>query len=74
MKILLTGASGSVGGEVLAHCLNHPQISSVVAFVRRDLPQELSSHRKLESVVMKDFSVWPEEILKSHTDAVAMIW
>ncbi|KAI1648771.1 uncharacterized protein F4817DRAFT_54179 [Daldinia loculata] len=74
MKILIVGASGSIGGEVLLHCLAHPDISSVIAFVRRDLPADVSSHPKLESVIIKDFSKWPEDILQAHSDAVGMLW
>ncbi|KAI1803736.1 hypothetical protein F4811DRAFT_315927 [Daldinia bambusicola] len=74
MKILIVGASGSIGSEVLLHCLAHPDISSVVAFVRRDLPAEVSSHPKLQSVIIKDFSKWPDEVLHAHSDAVGMLW
>ncbi|KAI1347254.1 hypothetical protein F5Y01DRAFT_318901 [Xylaria sp. FL0043] len=50
MKVLITGASGSIGGECLAHCLSHPDISTVVAFVRRDLPADVSNHQKLKAI------------------------
>ncbi|KAF4981335.1 hypothetical protein FDECE_17705 [Fusarium decemcellulare] len=76
MKVLLTGASGMVGGEVLSQCLSHPSISSIVAFGRRELslPDETPKVQKLQSVVIKDFSKWPEDILHAHSDAVGMIW
>ncbi|KAI0845877.1 hypothetical protein F5Y00DRAFT_161723 [Daldinia vernicosa] len=74
MKILVVGASGSIGGEVLLHCLAHPHISSVIAFVRRDLPAGVSSHPKLKCVIIKDFLKWPEDILQAHSDAVGMLW
>lgn len=74
MKVLIVGASGSIGGEVFAQCLAHPSISSVVAFVRRDLPSDISNHPKLTCVLVKDFAIWPEEELQKHADAVAMIW
>lgn len=74
MKILFAGASGMIGGDVLAQCLANPAISSVVAFVRRDLPTEVASHPKLHSVIIKDFSSWNSDVLKAHEDAAAMIW
>ncbi|KAI0430899.1 hypothetical protein F5Y09DRAFT_306442 [Xylaria sp. FL1042] len=74
MKILITGASGSIGGECLAHCLSHPDVSTVVAFVRRDLPADVLNHPKLKCVLIKDFSHLPEDILQAHADAVGMIW
>lgn len=74
MKILIVGASGMIGSEVLIQCLAHPRISSVVAFVRRELSAHVSDHPKLETVLIKDFSVWPEDVLRAHKDAAAMIW
>ncbi|KAK7429768.1 hypothetical protein QQZ08_003613 [Neonectria magnoliae] len=74
MKILIVGASGSIGGEALLQCLAHPEISKVVAFVRRDLPSDVSDHPKFESVLIKDFSKWPKDVLKAHADAAGMIW
>ncbi|KAM5341451.1 hypothetical protein ACJ41O_014482 [Fusarium nematophilum] len=74
MKILIVGASGMIGGHVLTQCLAHPIISRIVAFVRRDLPADVSNHPKIECVLIKDFSKWPEDILQAHVDAAAMIW
>ena len=74
MKVLITGASGSIGGECLAQCLARPEITTVVAFVRRDLPEAVLSHPKLKCVIMKDFAQWPKETLEEHADAAGMIW
>ncbi|KAI1370215.1 hypothetical protein F4677DRAFT_458035 [Hypoxylon crocopeplum] len=74
MKILIVGASGMIGSEALNQCLAHPKISSVVAFVRRDLPADVSKHPKLQCILVKDFAVWPEDLLQAHVDAAAMIW
>ncbi|KAI0904088.1 hypothetical protein F4823DRAFT_616193 [Ustulina deusta] len=74
MKVLITGASGSIGGECLAQCLSHPDISTVVAFVRRNLPADVSNHTKLKCVLIEDFSQWPEDVLQAHADAAGMIW
>ncbi|KAF4947082.1 hypothetical protein FGADI_10712 [Fusarium gaditjirri] len=73
MKVLFLGASGSIGGEALRQCLSHPEITSVVAFVRRALPADVSDHAKLETVMIKDFLKWPEHVLLPHVDAAAMI-
>ncbi|CEF77550.1 hypothetical protein SNK03_005414 [Fusarium graminearum] len=73
MKILFIGASGSIGGEALRQCLAHPQVTSIVCFVRRSLPSDVSNNPKLQTVMIKDFSVWPEDVLLPHVDAAAMI-
>ena len=74
MKLLLTGATGTIGGGALRACLAHPQITKIVAFVRRALPEEISSNPKLETVLVEDFSNWTENLLDRHLDASAMIW
>ncbi|KFA60324.1 hypothetical protein S40285_07665 [Stachybotrys chlorohalonatus IBT 40285] len=74
VKILLTGATGTIGRAVLDRCIAHPNVDTVVAFVRRALPDEIATNSKVQTVIVKDFSVWPEDILTQHLDAAAMIW
>lgn len=74
MKVLLTGGTGTIGGGALRACLAHPQITKVVAFARRALPEDVSSDPKLETVIVKDFSNWSDDLLDRHMDAAAMIW
>lgn len=74
MKVLLTGATGTIGGGALSACLAHPQITKVIAFVRRALPDDISSNPKLETIIIEDFSTWSDDLLDQHIDAAAMIW
>ena len=74
MKILITGATGNIGSEVLNHTLKHPAVTRVIAFSRRSLSSDLEGKEKLECVIIEDFNIWPESILKAHSDADAMIW
>ncbi|KAM0503471.1 hypothetical protein ACHAO3_006773 [Verticillium nonalfalfae] len=73
MKVLLTGATGSVGGAALRACLAHPAITSIVAVQRRALPADLASNPKITTVILRDFASWPDEVLQAHKDAAAMI-
>lgn len=74
MKILFVGASGTIGGGVLEQCLAHPNVTAVIAFVRRELPPTVSGNSKLECVIKKDFAQWEDNELQAHADAAAMIW
>lgn len=74
MKIFLTGATGNIGSDILDLCLKHPKITTVVAFTRRQLPDDVTANSKLETVVVKDWKNWPEDVLAGHRDAVGMIW
>ncbi|KAI1433786.1 hypothetical protein GGR50DRAFT_464697 [Xylaria sp. CBS 124048] len=60
MKVLITGASGLIGGECLKQCLSHPSVAVVVAFVRCSLASEISAHPKLKQVIIEDFAKWPQ--------------
>lgn len=74
MKVLIVGASGMIGSEALTQCLANPNITSVIAFARRDLSADVSKHPKLEVVLIKDFAKWPEDVLQAHSDATGMVW
>jgi len=72
MKIVLTGTTGFIGAEVLQQCLANPAISSIVALSRR--PLDSVSDPKLKVVVLKDFTVYDEEVMKELEGAEACIW
>ncbi|KAF7309855.1 NAD(P)-bd-dom domain-containing protein [Mycena indigotica] len=73
LKIVLTGATGFVGGEVLAQCLRNPAISSIVVLSRRPLP--ITTHDpKVKEFIMKDFTVYTEEVKREFKEADACIW
>ncbi|OQD87520.1 hypothetical protein PENANT_c005G10105 [Penicillium antarcticum] len=70
MKVILTGSTGFVGGEVLSQCLQHPAITSIVALSRRDLP----AHEKLQVAIVEDFLTYPNSVREKIQDADACIW
>jgi uncharacterized protein YbjT (DUF2867 family) len=79
MKVLITGATGAIGGAVLKQCLKHPGITSIVALVRRELPADFipsddANRDKFTAVVIKDFATWSPDVLAQIKDADAMIW
>ncbi len=53
MKVIITGATGMVGGIVLNHCLASDKISKVVSISRKSVQ---ITHSKLEEILHKDFS------------------
>lgn len=65
MKILIAGATGLVGNSVLQLALNNPQVSGVIAPVRKALP----SHPKLFAPVV-DFENLPENEDWWNVDAI----
>ncbi|PWY69087.1 NAD(P)-binding protein [Aspergillus heteromorphus CBS 117.55] len=74
MKVILTGSTGFIGREILAHCLQSPTISSIVALSRRPLPATVSAHPKLTVRILDDFLTYPESLLNDLRGAEACIW
>ena len=79
MKLIIAGASGFVGAELVRQSLENSRITSVVALARRPTfpPENLKSSvniNKLQSVVLNDFGSYPEDVKKHFTGADACIW
>lgn len=52
-KVIITGATGMVGEGVLLHCLESPEIESVLVIGRRSIGRQ---HAKLKELILKDFN------------------
>lgn len=74
MKLILTGCTGFIGGEVLSQCLQNPSVTSIVALSRRKLPDSVGSDGKLKVIVMKDFNAYSEEVVREMEGAGGCIW
>jgi len=74
MKLILTGCTGLIGGNVLSACLSHPAITSIIALSRRPLGATTASHPKLQIVIMENFQTYPASVKEVFADADACIW
>ncbi|KAK3684699.1 hypothetical protein LTR37_020029 [Vermiconidia calcicola] len=75
MKIILTGATGWIGSSVLARCVAHPSITSIVALTRRPLPDnDTTKAHKLHNIVHEDFLKYDERTIAQLKGAEACIW
>lgn len=57
-KVLITGATGMIGGLVLEHCLQSEEVSEVISLVRRPSGK---TDTKLREVIIEDFLKLDEE-------------
>ena len=78
MKVIVAGA-GFVGSEVIRQCLSIPQITTVVALARKAVtaPPNLepgSDPSKLQSLVIQDYSEWPDALKRELSGAAGCIW
>lgn len=79
MKLIIAGASGFVGQELVRQSLERSDITVVVALSRTpvvpppDIRGEVNT-AKLRSVIIKDYEQYPEEVRKEFEGAAACIW
>jgi nucleoside-diphosphate-sugar epimerase len=71
MKIVLTGATGFVGSEVLAQLLQRTDVDRVTCLTRRPLAVAAP---KLSAVLQADFTSYPDEIAQELAEHDALIW
>ena len=71
MKLILTGATGFIGAEVLRQCLLNPSITSIVALTRRPLS---GNNPKLKTIIMNDFTSYNDEVIHELAGAESCVW
>ncbi|KAF3071064.1 hypothetical protein GL218_00887 [Daldinia childiae] len=74
MKIIITGATGFVGSEVVRQAIADEGITQAFVLTRKPLPEDLSKNTKLTIIEHKDFSTYPPELLAQLTGAEGCIW
>ncbi|KAI1102028.1 NAD(P)-binding protein [Jackrogersella minutella] len=79
MKLIISGATGFVGRELIRQSLSKSEITSVVALSRKpvSVPENLpdgADPSKLKSVVVQDYDQYSEQAKKEFAGASACIW
>ncbi|KAF2484498.1 hypothetical protein BDY17DRAFT_129826 [Neohortaea acidophila] len=63
MKILLTGATGFIGTEILEQSIKHNYIQHIYCLTRTELDPKYSTHPKVTQILHDDFSQYPDYLL-----------
>jgi uncharacterized protein YbjT (DUF2867 family) len=74
MKVIITGATGFIGGEVVRQASADADIDQVFTLSRKPLPSELAQLPKVTSIIHRDYSEYSESLLKQLQGAEACIW
>lgn len=80
MKVIIAGATGFVGNELLRQSLRMPNITSVVAFSRRPIDtsgsigQPGADLSKLKSITIEAYDKYSDEAKAEFGSADACIW
>ncbi|EMC97332.1 hypothetical protein BAUCODRAFT_68197 [Baudoinia panamericana UAMH 10762] len=71
MKIVLTGATGLIGSEVLDQCIAHNYIERIFVITRKPLDQKYygkAAKGKVTEIIHDNFEEYPEALLRRLRD------
>ncbi|GAA6010024.1 hypothetical protein JCM11491_005834 [Sporobolomyces phaffii] len=80
MRLIITGANGAAGSEVLRQALLDPRVTTVTTLTRSPLPAYLvpspapGSPDKLTQILHADFGSYPQSLLDRLAGTDAVIW
>jgi N-acetyl-gamma-glutamylphosphate reductase len=77
MKLIIAGASGYVGQEVVRQSLKRPEITSVIALSRKAItaPADAGADAsKLKSVTVPSYEEYPDDARTQFAGTDAVIW
>ncbi len=74
MKVIVTGATGFVGGEVLRQCILNPTITTIFVLSRKEPAPELTKSDKVRVIIHKDYEQYPESLLSQLKGTEACLW
>ncbi|KAH8115883.1 hypothetical protein DFH11DRAFT_1506864 [Phellopilus nigrolimitatus] len=74
MKLILTGATGAAGLEILRTAIADPAVSQITVLSRRALPSSIPPSNKVVHIPHTDFASYPPELLARLAGHGACIW
>lgn len=74
MKLIIGGATGFVGKEVLRQALRSPEITSIVTLGRRAVVVSEEHKSKIIDIVMEAQEHFSDSVIEQIADADACIW
>lgn len=74
MKVVVTGATGMVGNEIVKRCLEDPRITKVVILTRRAVSMDIECHPKADVIMVQDFARYSDQVLRQLEGSSACLW
>ena len=69
MKVIVTGATCTIGRGVPKQCIIDPRVSSIFVLTQKQLPSDLTSSAKVKEVLHQDFKTYSASLLKELAGA-----
>lgn len=63
MKIILCGATGFIGNQLLEDLIKHNYVSHILVLTRHQIDRRYAIHDKVTQIIHEDFSTYPDYIL-----------
>ncbi|KAJ5648059.1 hypothetical protein N7490_004431 [Penicillium lividum] len=75
MKLIVAGATGLVGREIIRQALQHSDVTQLIALARKPIQTENTSNStKLKSILISDYEEYSDEVKTELAGADACIW
>lgn len=75
MKLIVAGATGLVGTEIIRQSLLINEITEVIALARKPVQiEDGTDTSKLRSIVIRDYGEYPAHVKAEFTGADVCIW
>ncbi|KAM0191589.1 hypothetical protein ACHAPQ_001903 [Fusarium lateritium] len=74
MKVVVTGATGMVGNEIVRRCLEDARITKVVILTRKAVSMDIECHPKADVIMVQDFARYSDQVLRQLEGSSACIW
>lgn len=75
MKLIIAGATGLLGNELVRQSLQIREITQVVALAHQPVQLDESIDlSKLKSIIIRDYGEYPDDVKAEFTGADACIW
>ncbi|KAF4994080.1 hypothetical protein FGRMN_5995 [Fusarium graminum] len=74
MKVVVTGATGVVGNEIVKHCLADARITKLVILTRKAVSMDIECHPKADVIMVQDFARYSDQVLRQLEGSSACLW
>ncbi|KAM0348728.1 hypothetical protein ACHAPU_004167 [Fusarium lateritium] len=74
MKVVVTGATGTIGNEIIKHCLADARITRLVILTRKAVSMDIECHPKADVIMVQDFARYSDQVLRQLEGSSACLW